>query len=62
MKPDPAIYRLALERFGLKPAEAVFIDDRADNVAGAEAVGVRGLVFTGAAALRRDLSGLGFAL
>ncbi|MBU6165759.1 MAG: HAD family phosphatase [Alphaproteobacteria bacterium] len=34
-KPDPAIYRLALRRFGLARHEAIFIDDRADNVAGA---------------------------
>src|SRR5579875_2047899 len=38
VKPDAAIYRLALARFGLAAGEAVFIDDRADNVAGAEAV------------------------
>ena len=35
MKPDPAIYRLAIERFGIDPAGALFIDDVAANVAGA---------------------------
>jgi epoxide hydrolase-like predicted phosphatase len=39
-KPDPAIYRLSLERLGVAPGEAVFIDDAPGNVAGAEAVGI----------------------
>jgi 2-haloacid dehalogenase len=60
MKPDPAIYRLALARFGIAAEGAVFIDDRADNVAGAQAVGMRGIVFTDAAALRTELRALGF--
>jgi 2-haloacid dehalogenase len=42
IKPDPAIYRLAIERFGIDPAGALFIDDVAANVAGAEAVGIAG--------------------
>jgi 2-haloacid dehalogenase len=45
-KPDPAIYRLALERFGLRADNALFIDDREDNIAGAESVGIAGHVFT----------------
>ena len=59
VKPDAAIYRLALERFGLEPHEAVFIDDNRDNVAGAEAVGMAAIHFTDADALRRELVGLG---
>ena len=62
MKPDPAIYHLALNRFGLEPADAVFIDDRQANVDGAIAVGMHGLLFTGAAQLRADLRSLGFAI
>jgi len=48
VKPDPALYRLALDRFGLRPEEAVFIDDNAANVAGAEAMGLRSILFVGA--------------
>ena len=59
VKPDAAIYRLALARFGVAAGDAVFVDDRADNVAGAEAVGMTGIVFTDAAALRASLRGLG---
>lgn len=58
LKPDAAIYHLALDRFGLEPGEAVFVDDRADNVAGAEAVGMAGLIFTDADTLRADLKKL----
>ncbi len=58
-KPDPAIYRLALDRFGLDAADAVFIDDRSDNVAGAIGVGMVGLQFVDAPTLRRQLRGLG---
>lgn len=53
LKPDPAIYYRALDRFGLKAAEALFIDDRLINVEGAEAVGMQAHLFTGADDLRR---------
>jgi 2-haloacid dehalogenase len=62
VKPDPAIYRLALERFGLAPHEAVFVDDNADNVAAAAALGIAAVHFTDADALRRELAGLGLQL
>ena len=55
LKPDPAIYYLALDRFGLKPAEALFVDDRRINVEGAEAVGMRAHLFTDAESLRHRL-------
>jgi 2-haloacid dehalogenase len=55
LKPDPAIYYLALDRFRLRPAEALFVDDRAINVEGALAVGMKAHLFTDAADLRRRL-------
>lgn len=60
MKPDPAIYRLAIERFGIDPAGALFIDDVAANVAGAESVGIAGHLFKGAAELEADLLAKGY--
>jgi 2-haloacid dehalogenase len=60
VKPDPAIYRLALDRFGIAAGDAVFIDDNRDNVAGAEAVGIAAIHFTDAKALRQQLAELGF--
>ncbi len=55
VKPDPAIYQLALHRFGLNAGDAIFIDDRAENVAAAESEGMIGHHFTDAATLRTDL-------
>ena len=59
LKPDPAIYYRALDRFGLKPAQALFVDDRQINVEGAEAVGMQGHLFTGADGLRSRLAAEG---
>ncbi|HEX8366743.1 MAG TPA: HAD family phosphatase [Allosphingosinicella sp.] len=59
LKPDPALYLRALRRFGLEPAEALFVDDRAINVDGAEAVGMHGHLFTDAASLRCRLEAEG---
>jgi len=59
VKPNPEIYRLACERLGIHPGEAVFIDDSPGNVHAAEEFGLRGLHFTSAAQLREDLVGLG---
>ena len=55
LKPDPAIYYLALDRFGLKPEQAFFIDDRQINVEGARAVGMQAHLFTTAEELRESL-------
>lgn len=54
-KPDPAIFHLARERFGLNKGEGVFLDDRADNAATAEANGFVSHLFTDAATARRHL-------
>jgi 2-haloacid dehalogenase len=59
VKPDPAIYRLALQRFGLASGEAIFIDDSLPNVAAAEANGFIGHHFVDAPTLRADLAARG---
>ena len=59
LKPDPAIYFRALDRFGLKPAEALFIDDREINVEGARAVGMHAHLFVDADDLRLRLKAEG---
>lgn len=56
VKPDPAIYALALRRFSLAPGEAIFIDDNHDNVVAASANGFVAHHFTDAATLRADLA------
>ncbi|UKK82941.1 HAD family phosphatase [Sphingopyxis sp. BSN-002] len=60
MKPDPAIYHLAIERFGIDPAGAIFIDDVAKNIEGAESVGIAGHRFVDAATLEVDLTARGY--
>jgi len=55
LKPDPAIYWLALDRFRLRPADALFIDDRQINVDAALAVGMKAHLFVDAADLGERL-------
>ncbi|MBB6730001.1 HAD family hydrolase [Cohnella zeiphila] len=43
VKPDPALYRLALESFGVKGAEAVAIEDSVNGLRAAKAAGLHGL-------------------
>jgi 2-haloacid dehalogenase len=52
VKPDPAIFSYALNRFGRSAAECLFIDDNAANVAGAALVGLPAVRFTGVDDLR----------
>ena len=58
-KPDPAIYRCALDILGVPPARVLFIDDRPENAAAAAAQGIRAIRFEGADALRSELDRLG---
>lgn len=55
IKPDPRLFRVLLDRYGLKAEECTFIDDNPDNVAAAKALGMKGIVFTSADALRKQL-------
>jgi putative hydrolase of the HAD superfamily len=58
LKPDAAIYQHVLADLGITAAQAVFIDNREDNVRGAQALGITGHVFTSAARLRSFLESL----
>jgi 2-haloacid dehalogenase len=58
-KPDPAIFRLFLERFGLTAESTVFIDDSPTNVAVARSLGIQALLFKDAAQIRLELQTLG---
>jgi len=60
VKPDPAIYRYVLGKLGTAPQETLFIDDRQVNVDGANALGMIGVTFSTAEALRSDLAAMGF--
>ncbi len=55
IKPDPAAFKLTLERLGVEPGEAVFIDDTPEHVEAARKLGIQGIIFTTAGALKDDL-------
>jgi HAD superfamily hydrolase (TIGR01509 family) len=59
MKPDPAIYRLTCDRFGLAPSDLLFVDDSARNIEAAAALGLHTHHFTDPAALRPALEAHG---
>lgn len=59
-KPDPRIYHEAARRFGADPAELVFLDDHAPNVAAALAAGWQALQFHDAAQAGRALKQAGW--
>lgn len=62
-KPDPTAFHACLARLGdITPADTLFIDDNADNVAGARAAGLDALLFTHIHSLRHALRARGFHL
>jgi epoxide hydrolase-like predicted phosphatase len=58
MKPDPRIYQLAIDRLGVAPAEALFVDDMPVNVEGARSVGLNAIHYRGNGPLFNDLQPL----
>lgn len=59
-KPDAGIYEHSLKGLGVKPSDALFVDDRAMNVESAQTIGLRGIRFQSVAQLRYDLKKLEF--
>ena len=59
VKPESAIYREALARAGCEAHEAAFFDDIPEYVQAAEALGIRGRLFTTADAFDEQLAALG---
>lgn len=58
-KPDPAIYRLLMERYDIEPARALFIDDNLENVESARKEGLQAVQFTSASQLTAELKSAG---
>ena len=58
LKPDARIYNILLDRYGLKAEECVFLDDTSENIDGAVAVGMQGIVFKDYAQGRAELEAL----
>jgi putative hydrolase of the HAD superfamily len=46
IKPEPEIYMIALDTAGVKASESIFVDNKAENVNGAEKVGMKGILFS----------------
>lgn len=59
IKPDPAIYRLLLDRYGLNPEECVFLDDMQPNLDAAAGFGIRTILFRSYLQAREELKRLG---
>jgi len=58
-KPDPEIFRRALEVIGALPQNVVFVDDLIENVLAARAEGIRSFQFVDALQLKRELTAEG---
>jgi putative hydrolase of the HAD superfamily len=59
LKPDPLIYKIALEITQRAPQECIFIDDRPENLEPAKALGMRAIRFESAGQLRTSLAEAG---
>lgn len=59
VKPDPAVYHLVLDRLKVEPSRAFFIDDKEENVAAANELGIHGIVFHDSGQLKNELQSLG---
>lgn len=62
VKPEPEIYNLALKKLACKPSESIFIDDLTENVKGANAVGIHGILFKNYEQFTKDIIELGVKL
>lgn len=55
IKPDPRMYDLVCGMLKIKREEAVFIDDRENNIKGSEVIGIKGILFKSAGELKQQL-------
>lgn len=55
-KPDPRIYQILFDRYGLNPENCVFIDDRAENITAALNAGMAGILFENPAQMKTELA------
>jgi putative hydrolase of the HAD superfamily len=60
-KPEPAIYRHAAEGLSTPPANILFLDDRAENIAPALALGMQAIQYTDHAAFLEEMRARGLA-
>jgi putative hydrolase of the HAD superfamily len=60
-KPDPAIYRHVIDALQVPAEEALFLDDRQENILSAEAVGLQGILFRNVQQLQEELEARGLS-
>ncbi len=58
-KPEPAIYKILLKKYNLKPEECVFLDDRQENLDTATSLGFKTILFSTAEKAAQELKALG---
>lgn len=58
LKPDPRIFRLALERLEVLPEQAVFTDDHSPYLVGAEELGMRTILYKNFVDFKQQLNSL----
>jgi 2-haloacid dehalogenase len=58
-KPFPEIYQLLIERFGIDPKKAIYVDDNIRNVLPARELGFHGIHFQTPALFKEELEKLG---
>ncbi len=59
VKPNPEIYKVLINRYGLVPEECVFLDDTPENVEVAKSLGMKGIVFTTKDEAMQELKSMG---
>jgi len=57
-KPERRIFEIALERLGVQPNEAIYLDDKKENVDAAEVVGLNTILFKSPAQVKKELVSL----
>ncbi len=62
IKPDPKIFKHVLQRLGVNPEEAIFIDDNPNNTAAAAKLGLKAIVYTDIDILKRELRDTGITI
>jgi len=61
-KPEPQIYHTALQKAGVEPYQAIYVDDRPEMVEGGRSVGLMAIRFESAVQLIDELENLGIVL
>ena len=59
-KPEAEIYRHAVEGLGVEAGKILFVDDKAENIAAAEAAGLQGIIYGDHAVFEREMNERGW--